>query len=106
MLSSGPYQYKPMQNPQEIRLLNIKPANKTAEIHLSITLHVLHQNPTYEALSYTWGDPRKTETVICNEVGNTLSITQNCGAALRRLRQEDKQRTVWIDQLCIYPDRS
>jgi hypothetical protein len=101
MLSPRPYQYKPLQHPQGIRLLHIKPASKAADIHLSITLEFLDQDPTYEALSYTWGDPRKTESAICNEAGNTLSITQNCDAALRRLRQEDRQRTVWIDQLCI-----
>src|SRR5271163_4494138 len=101
MLSSRPYQYEQLQHPQGIRLLHIKPASKVAEVHLSITLDFLHQNPTYEALSYTWGDSGKTKSAICNEAGDTLSITQNCDTALRRLRQEDRPRTVWIDQLCI-----
>jgi hypothetical protein len=45
------------------------------------------------------------ETIKCTDApgdrGGHLLATQNCAAALKRLRLEDSPRTVWIDSICI-----
>ncbi|WJG36102.1 heterokaryon incompatibility protein-domain-containing protein [Fusarium oxysporum Fo47] len=65
------------------------------------TLHTmsLYDNPCYEALSYSWGDP-----YICHVIevdGQEATATRNLYNALRRLRIVDKTRYVWADALCI-----
>ncbi|KAK3942808.1 heterokaryon incompatibility, partial [Diplogelasinospora grovesii] len=53
----------------------------------------------YEALSYTWGDPRVTEPVLLN--GQEYHATTNLRCALEYLRLPDRKRTLWVDALCI-----
>jgi hypothetical protein len=57
----------------------------------------------YEALSYTWatedGDDRKTGRVHCPD--GIISVTENCEAALRRLRLPFAPRQLWVDAICI-----
>ena len=53
----------------------------------------------YEALSYTWGDPKITKPVICS--GKKIEITANLHSALYHLRYPDRQRILWVDALCI-----
>ena len=53
----------------------------------------------YEALSYTWGSPERTFTIILN--GKTLSITNNLYLALQYLRLTDEDRVIWVDAVCI-----
>lgn len=55
--------------------------------------------PTYEALSYTWGNPADTEPITLN--GQTMHVTRNLTAALLALRNENEDRVMWIDALCI-----
>jgi heterokaryon incompatibility protein (HET) len=69
-------------------------------------------NPvSYEALSYTWGSLAATEVAyIVPEKENgsddasdssTLPLGQNLAQALRGLRYEDRERTLWVDAICI-----
>jgi hypothetical protein len=53
----------------------------------------------YEALSYTWGDATKCQTIQCN--GKNFGVGQNLFDALINMRLSDKSRTIWIDALCI-----
>lgn len=55
--------------------------------------------PTYEALSYTWGDPKDTEPITVNN--QTMRVTKNLNIALLALRKENEDRMMWIDALCI-----
>ncbi|KAI9641390.1 hypothetical protein NHQ30_010192 [Ciborinia camelliae] len=66
--------------------------------------------PTFEALSYTWGDEVFVEDAIveydhaCHpqpQVAMRLPLRANLAAALRCLRYPDKIRTLWIDAICI-----
>jgi hypothetical protein len=50
------FQYSPLKGPSDIRLLVLEPGRKYGHINCRL-LHVpLDYNPTYEALSYAWGD--------------------------------------------------
>lgn len=54
----------------------------------------------YEALSYCWGPPNgDAKYIACH--GRRLRVTQTLYTALQRLRHADKERTLWVDQVCI-----
>lgn len=95
------YQYSPIEHHRQIRLLQLQPGDEHTSIQITISPVFLDKGPTYEALSYTWGDPSPKSLVSCNEDGDTIEITLNCEAALRRLRIKDQERTLWIDAICI-----
>ncbi|KAJ9621331.1 hypothetical protein H2203_007383 [Taxawa tesnikishii (nom. ined.)] len=56
----------------------------------------------YEALSYCWGNPSVTVSVLVN--GVSLQVTKNLAAALRALRSNSEARILWIDAICINQD--
>ena len=69
----------------------------------------------HEALSYVWdqkdsdqerdpdSDLRWTVTchVLRSKVPEEFEVTKNLHSALRQLRYEDRERRLWIDQICI-----
>ncbi|KAJ4987004.1 hypothetical protein SVAN01_07545 [Stagonosporopsis vannaccii] len=58
------------------------------------------QTPYYEALSYTWGTSFVEDHLYITP-NHFLDIGSNLNAALRRLRHNDRPRTLWVDALCI-----
>ncbi|KAN0102765.1 HET domain containing protein [Hyaloscypha variabilis] len=101
MASGLSYKYRPLENECHIRLLRLAPGDELAAIKISILHADLDQQPTYEALSYTWGDSKDATLISCDEDGATLAVTRNCSAALRRLRSQASERILWIDAICI-----
>jgi hypothetical protein len=95
------YHYKNIGEGRQIRLLRLKPGEESAAIYISIFEASLDEYPLYEALSYTWGDANVKSLITCNDEGDTLPVTRNCEAALRRLRSQTEERTLWIDAICI-----
>jgi hypothetical protein len=93
--------YSTSSSDHEIRLLNILPSGSAPESLVACELREYNTDacPTYEALSYCWGDSSEQRTVLCN--GQTHSITASLYDALSRLRHEDEPRLVWADALCI-----
>jgi hypothetical protein len=66
--------------------------------------------PSYEALSYTWGSIQEPRTAYIETAASlaftgdsfaTLLISQNLHLALRHLRYAQKSRTLWVDAVCI-----
>jgi hypothetical protein len=55
--------------------------------------------PSYNALSYVWGDPHVTQGIQVH--GSELQITSNLESALQSLRLCDSSRILWIDAICI-----
>ncbi|KAF3763375.1 HET-domain-containing protein, partial [Cryphonectria parasitica EP155] len=89
----------------EIRLLDILPYGSdgaSAPIHCETRVVALSDKPVYEVLSYRWGDPEAKRVVTLDN--QQTFVTTKLHAALLRVRLEDKQRTIWIDQLCIDQD--
>ncbi|KAE8454201.1 hypothetical protein EG329_005126 [Mollisiaceae sp. DMI_Dod_QoI] len=97
------YQYFPLQHPNSIRLLSLHPAEEQSPIHISLSEVRLQDAGSYEALSYSWatedGDCERSSQIICS--GASIYITKNCEAALRRLRDLNSERTLWVDAICI-----
>lgn len=53
----------------------------------------------YEALSYTWGDLKKSHSIEIN--GRRMMVTVNLFRALWHLRSPNRDRILWIDAICI-----
>ncbi|CZR65847.1 uncharacterized protein PAC_15747 [Phialocephala subalpina] len=96
-----PFRYQPLPTPTSIRLLKVEDADNSSDfIHASLVVVDLDQNPQFDALSYTWGNPftssdrqleqyyQRTTTILCNN--QRLSVKQNLLDALRRLRRTQK----------------
>ena len=78
------------------------------DLPLSGRLRVVSLNttPTYAALSYVWGDySRPTLDVVNIRTDDTdvvpFFITVNCRDALRSLRRQFGNISIWIDAICI-----
>jgi len=102
---SSRYTYKPLTEPDAIRLIEIKPASGSAEIHCSLTHTTLSQCDNrdifgnYTALSYVWGSPDKVKTIFVD--GESLAITANLFSALIDLRDDTRSLWLWVDAICI-----
>ncbi|KAK1752724.1 heterokaryon incompatibility protein-domain-containing protein [Echria macrotheca] len=96
-----PSVYSPLDpSTTEIRLLIIHPAQDPSFPLICTLQHArLSETPQFEALSYTWGSPIPPCPILLNN--KSFSIQENAHAALRRLRLPSKNRTVWIDAICI-----
>jgi len=97
------YSYLPLRYDDSIRVIELsRGTNEDSSVHCNITRRRL-SDPilSYEAISYTWGDPLALEILFCGGHNAELSITRNCYNALRSLRRSDKSRTIWIDAICI-----
>jgi hypothetical protein len=65
----------------EIRILTLHAGEAADPIVCSLHVAVLDDQPVYEALSYTWGDPDVTETICVG--GTQVEVTVNLESALR-----------------------
>lgn len=102
--ASALYPGPSLPTPNHIRLVSLQPGTDEL-ITCELIIAELHSNISYEALSYTWGDPDDRQTVLVksheHERPKELSVTSNCVSALHRLRYQDRPRILWIDALSI-----
>lgn len=94
------YQHTSLREHTSIRLLTLLPGAYGSRLRCRIHESEDTADESYEALSYVWGVlvfPRETQ--VCGEV--FIPLTRNLYDGLRRLRQSDSARTLWIDALCI-----
>lgn len=85
--------------PDTIRLLRVIQGSSGI---LRCDLEVVHiaRLPSYDALSYTWGDSEDTGHQRFNGSAG-LAITRNLHSALLRLRLPERSRLIWADAICI-----
>ncbi|KAF4438881.1 HET-domain-containing protein [Fusarium austroafricanum] len=86
----------------EMRLLILEPGDKDDDIVCGLCICRPTDVLSYQALSYTWGDPTKIENIRCN--GQNIKVASNLHQALLRLRHSRHARILWIDALCINQD--
>ena len=57
----------------------------------------------FEAVSYTWGYSHNAYVLILQPESTTIKyqVTENLEMALRRLRLQHVDRTLWVDAICI-----
>ncbi|KXX77936.1 Heterokaryon incompatibility protein 6, OR allele [Madurella mycetomatis] len=104
--------YRPLDpSRREIRLLELLATAPGDKVYAScrLTTVSLDEKPRFMALSYVWGKPSVTDTILLN--GVKRQVTKNLAAALRCLTPgvQKNQRTgtnsrLWIDALCINQD--
>lgn len=93
------YTHIPLTLSRSIRLIHLEAAaHLTDGLRCTLTEVALDSSPVYKALSYSWDAQTPSHPIECD--GATLLITQNCTAALRRLRSMG-DLTLWIDGICI-----
>lgn len=103
----------------QIRLLDLTQSLWSNDLQGTLRTVSLDSNPSYEALSYTWGQPsesdkrfcinsRHHETIrdksICTTSRHHVKIRDNLYNALWRLRRQFTRRTLWVDAICINQD--
>ncbi|KAK4221491.1 heterokaryon incompatibility protein-domain-containing protein [Podospora fimiseda] len=93
-------------SPPQIRLLSIH----SSSLEISCRLHIVTLSPSLEftALSYVWGPPEATETILVNN--RPVSVRSNLANALRNVTYHWKKRfpnrpteefRLWADVICI-----
>lgn len=106
------YRYSPLRSTRSIRLLILEAsADENSVLKARVQDVSLDSPPLYEAISYVWG---VTDSASCpassviqledeSLVGNmgSINISPNCRAVLKRLRQHDEPKTLWIDAISI-----
>ncbi|KAJ9602977.1 hypothetical protein H2200_012757 [Cladophialophora chaetospira] len=102
MSSLERYQYAPLPEGPYIRILTIFPGSLSDLLRGQLKIFNIEQGGDYEPLSYVWEDPRRSHEIVCND--KTLSLTASLEEALRRIRQVNKPRRIWVDQLSINQD--
>ncbi|KAL1612021.1 hypothetical protein SLS60_000244 [Paraconiothyrium brasiliense] len=86
----------------KIRLLSFAddiPPKNDAPMSLRLTVVKLHEAPPYTALSYEWGPPSESKSILLNET--PIPIRDNLFAFLQRYRESGQGGYLWIDALCI-----
>ncbi|KAI1325170.1 heterokaryon incompatibility protein-domain-containing protein [Xylariaceae sp. FL0255] len=96
--------YSPLTHESDILLLRIPPRSHVSGdnqsfrlIHVSLARR--EHLPSYETISYCWGDPADSAQV--NIDGFMLDVPQSTAEVLERVTLEDRERCVWIDAVCI-----
>jgi hypothetical protein len=104
-VASPPYIYSDLrclETGQTIRLVVISPGEESDPLRCTLDLSDL-RHANYHAVSYTWAtedaDDTKSQAVYVD--GGLLYVTENCAAALRRLRRLGPHSRFWIDAICI-----
>ena len=93
------YLYQSNTEPRDIRVLRLQRGVWTDPLRCTLYQAHIDETPTYEALSYVWGDPTPKHTLICE--GQEMPIAENLHTALLYLRHEDNPCWLWIDAICI-----
>lgn len=103
------YEYTALPSSEHIRIFVLYPGTGPVDqIRGRLETTSLAQPVVYEALSYTWEDPKKDHTIICD--GCEAYIHKNAFEALSGLRravdneEEDisqNSRWIWIDTVCM-----
>ena len=106
------FRHEALTDGEGIRLLLLQPRSSsgtsTSRTEHSVRCDIVHTRlsyyendlvDTFTALSYVWGDPQATRTIIIND--KALSITENLFAALKDLQDDTRVLPVWADAICI-----
>ena len=104
-VASPPYIYSDLrclETGRTIRIVVIEPGEESEPLRCTLDLCDL-RHANYHAVSYTWAtedaDDTKSQAVYID--GGLLYVTENCAAALRRLRRLGPHSRFWIDAICI-----
>lgn len=94
------FSYTPLPDPDiYIRLIEIDTENEDGEIRCNLTTWLTEEAPSYQAISYTWGEATSTTRIFIS--GKELQVRINCEYALRQASWHGGSQYFWIDSICI-----
>lgn len=79
----------------QIRTLILHPGKVQEPIQCSLRIVSLIEEPSYDALSYVWGDASVTKPIEVE--GVQFKAPANLERALRHLRDTSDDLTLWVD---------
>lgn len=91
--------YTPLSGTRSIRLVRISPGDEGSMLCSLVPAGLDDTDTSYLALSYAWGDPKKTQAISCN--GEEFQATESLVGAMKQLRKLYPGRPFWIDAICI-----
>jgi len=102
--SLRPYCYEPLKPNRQFRLLSVRsnPTPSGPEWEYNLVTFPLDHAPSYETVSYVWGDNKRLHSL--NLAEDTLLVTESISKALPLLSPHCTTGYLWIDQLCINQD--
>ncbi|GAP87252.1 putative heterokaryon incompatibility protein [Rosellinia necatrix] len=90
------------QSKHQVRLLRLLPGHGSESVHCELFIMSLDEPSEFEALSYVWGSEEDPVQIVLG--GQVKSVTRNLGSALHHLRNDEKERVLWVDAVCINQD--
>src|SRR6266487_217939 len=94
------YTYQQLRDPsKDIRLLQLRRKPQRVEYKLIVEPCGPTSSVPYEAISYRWDSPNRTQTVEVD--GAQLSVTSAVYSILHELSPSSGTRHIWIDSVCI-----
>jgi hypothetical protein len=93
------YTYDQLPAGKWFRILRLLPGLFQDPVSFELITTELSKAPSYEPISYCWGDSNSVQETICD--GFPFFITTNLFQALRRFRLENEERLLWADACCI-----
>jgi hypothetical protein len=91
-----PFSYAELPSKTSFRVLRLLPGHlEDDDVHVELQDADWEKPPQYEAISYCWGSPDNTRSIICN--GLRLQVSANLWHGLKRMRLVDKARLLWAD---------
>ena len=93
------HQYQQLPKGRWIRLLRLFPSKHGGSLECELFVVQVDVVPQYEAISYVWGDPSQTTSILCDN--HLIHITANLHGVLRQIRHASEARIVWADAICI-----
>jgi hypothetical protein len=92
--------HKPLPHASEyLRILTLHSGDVSKPIRCTLQIVSFRDKPSYDALSYTWGDASVTRPIEVD--GIAIQVTTNLEGALRHLRHLDSDLVLWVDAVCI-----
>jgi hypothetical protein len=87
--------------PNTIRLLLLHPGSNDDVLVGEIKQYqcIEGQIPSYEAVSYVWGDAKLVGRISIHDCW--LGLTKNLELALKIVRLKDQNQLIWVDQVCV-----
>jgi hypothetical protein len=82
-----------------LRLLTLHGGDVSEPIRCTLRTVSFRDKPSYDALSYAWGDSISTKSI--NVDGFEIQVTANLEQALRHLRNVEHDSILWVDAVCI-----
>jgi hypothetical protein len=96
------YRRHPLATPTSTRLVHIMPARLADHsdiIMCQLSVVLLDKNPNFRALSYVWGDPNATKTILVD--GKSFTVRTNLWDFLSQMRRQQNFHAFWIDAISI-----